>query len=109
MTMSTTDIILIITTVTTSIVAIIGAIKLKEIAHSVNSAASQATSDNKALAAEVASLKADKAVEREKAALLAQSAAARPLSRATDTASPVLESIEANTRETAKGVQDLKG
>ena len=39
MTFTTAELILIITTLTTSIVTIIGAIKLKAIAHSVNSAA----------------------------------------------------------------------
>lgn len=71
MAFTTAEIILIITTLTTSIVTIIGALKLKDIAHSVNSAATQAAADNKALAAEVAALMADKAEQKETAAVLA--------------------------------------
>lgn len=74
MTFTTAEIILLITTLTTSIVTIIGAAKLKAIAHSVNSAASQSVSDIKALTAEVASLKADRAEQKETAAVLAANA-----------------------------------
>lgn len=79
MTFTTAEIILLITTVTTSIVTIIGALKLKAIAHSVNSAASQSVADIKALTNEVASLKADKADQKETAAVLA--ARAEPVKR----------------------------
>lgn len=74
MTFSTTDIILIIGAVSLAIVNVITALKVKNIEHSVNSAASASVAKVEALTVQVAALTAALAEEKKTAELLAQKA-----------------------------------
>lgn len=74
MTFTPESVVIIIGAVSLAIVNIITALKVKEIAHSVNSAATDSRNQIKDLTAQVASLTASRADEKKTAELLAQKA-----------------------------------